>query len=254
MSRFPAFPRPQILAHRMLMIGFPENTLLSLRAIAEEGCDWIELDVWNTKDGEFVSMHDATVDRTTDGTGAVPELTLAEIKALDAGKGYPFGFVPVPTVAEIFAELVKIRNNGLTIRGELHIHNLEEPADLVTLIQDEDVLDQCYMNLNMIGTGIYIREDLGESEVKLSLNAQDDHPDLLDACQKYEIAYLCIPWRKLNADWIDRIHASGMFVHCYPVNSEAEMQHMVDIGVDVIQTDYVPVLKEILISQGFSIP
>ncbi|MHA1733985.1 MAG: glycerophosphodiester phosphodiesterase [Promethearchaeota archaeon] len=253
MPKFRGFSRPQVLAHRMLAIGYPENTLLSLRAAADEGCDWIELDVWNTRDGEFVSMHDATVDRTTDGTGAVPEMTLAEIKSLNAGKGYPFGFVPVPTVEEIFNELVTLRAGGQVVRGEMHLHNLEEPADLIALLRKHDLVDQCYMNLNLLATAEYIREDLAEPEPLLSLNAQDDSPELLEACQKYDVAYLCVPWRNLDAGMVDRIHEAGMFVHCYPVNTEEDMARMVEIGVDVIQTDYVPALKEVLEAKGFTL-
>ena len=81
---------------------YPENTLIAFEKALEIGVDEIELDLYSTRDDHLVIMHDATVDRTTDGTGAIGELTLAEIKALDAGRvfGEQFRDERVPTWEE----------------------------------------------------------------------------------------------------------------------------------------------------------
>ncbi len=94
--------RPLIIAHRGFSAIAPENTLVAQRMAAELGVDLIECDVHRTKDGQIVVMHDATVDRTTDGSGALAEMTLAELKALDAGswKGPKYAGERVPTLAE----------------------------------------------------------------------------------------------------------------------------------------------------------
>ena len=76
------------VAHRGASGDYPENTLLAFEKALEIGVDEIELDLHSTRDGHLVVMHDATVDRTTDGTGAIGDLTLAEIKALDAGSAF----------------------------------------------------------------------------------------------------------------------------------------------------------------------
>lgn len=76
------------VAHRGASGSYPENTLLAFRKALEIGADEIELDLHSTKDGHLVVMHDGTVDRTTDGTGAIGEMTLTEIKALDAGSAF----------------------------------------------------------------------------------------------------------------------------------------------------------------------
>ncbi|MGA8113884.1 MAG: glycerophosphodiester phosphodiesterase family protein [Actinocatenispora sp.] len=88
----------RIIGHRGVMGVEPENTIRSFRRAEREGADDIELDLRLTADGHLVIMHDATVDRTTNGSGAVAELTLAEIRALDAGDGER-----VPTFAEVLA-------------------------------------------------------------------------------------------------------------------------------------------------------
>ena len=77
-------PSSIIIAHRGLDEAFPENSLIAFRAALERGMA-IEIDVRGTSDEELVVMHDDTVDRTTDGSGAVANMTLPELKQLDAG-------------------------------------------------------------------------------------------------------------------------------------------------------------------------
>jgi len=98
---------PQFIAHRGGRIHKPENTLAAFQHAIDTGVDWIEMDVQQTKDGELIVIHDETVDRTTDGTGRVEDLTLEEIRALDAGNGEM-----VPTFAEVIA-LAKDNNVGI---------------------------------------------------------------------------------------------------------------------------------------------
>src|SRR6185295_11448303 len=95
---------PLIIAHRGDSAHRPENTLASFASALEVGADLVELDVQLTRDGEVVVIHDVTVDRTTNGSGDVRQMTLAEVRALSAG--YPERFGPeyegerVPTLAE----------------------------------------------------------------------------------------------------------------------------------------------------------
>ena len=95
----------KVMAHRGYSGAYPENTMLSFRKAAEVGTDGIELDVHMTKDGALVVMHDHKVDRTTDGHGFLHDLTLSEVKSLDAGawKGEEFRGERVPTFEEFLA-------------------------------------------------------------------------------------------------------------------------------------------------------
>ena len=97
-----------VAAHRGWCAAYPENTMLAFKKALEVGVDQIETDVRITADGELVLIHDATVDRTTNGTGKVCEKTLAELRELDAGikKGEEFAGEKIPTFIE-FMELVK---------------------------------------------------------------------------------------------------------------------------------------------------
>ncbi len=97
-----------VAAHRGWCSVYPENTMEAFRAAVEIGVDQIETDVRITKDGELVLIHDETVDRTTNGTGKVSEMTLSELKALDAGikKDAKFAGAKIPTFLELM-ELIK---------------------------------------------------------------------------------------------------------------------------------------------------
>src|SRR6476660_8151331 len=96
------------VAHRGASAYEPENTLLSFRRAIELGADMSEIDLHLSKDGALIVMHDYSVDETTDGHGEIKEMTLEQIKALDAGKGER-----VPVLQEVI-DLVRGRN-GLYI-------------------------------------------------------------------------------------------------------------------------------------------
>ena len=87
----------KIFAHRGYRTKYPENTLLAFRMAIETGCDGIELDVQLSKDGEIVIIHDESVDRTTNGSGAVCDMTFAQLRELDAGLGER-----IPLLSEYF--------------------------------------------------------------------------------------------------------------------------------------------------------
>src|SRR5580658_7077215 len=89
MAPLPALKHPiAVIAHRAGRNGTPENTLSAIRNAIELGVDYVELDIRATKDGQLVIMHDGTVDRTTNGKGAVKDLDLDTIRTLDAGGKY----------------------------------------------------------------------------------------------------------------------------------------------------------------------
>jgi glycerophosphoryl diester phosphodiesterase len=79
--------RPLLGGHRGNPAEAPENTLASFRSALDAGCDLVECDLHMSADGELVVIHDETVDRTTDGSGLVRDLSLAELRSLDAGEG-----------------------------------------------------------------------------------------------------------------------------------------------------------------------
>lgn len=114
-----------VAAHRGWSSQYPENTMPAFKAAVELGVDQIETDIRITKDGELVLIHDATVDRTTNGSGKVCDFTLAQLQALDAGswKGEAFAGEKIPTFRE-FMELVK-DHPSITLDLELKEYPVE---------------------------------------------------------------------------------------------------------------------------------
>ncbi|MBX7214379.1 MAG: hypothetical protein K1X39_10255 [Thermoflexales bacterium] len=109
---------PLILGHRGACMHAPENTMGSFHLAREQGADGIEFDTKRCASGEVVIMHDYSVDRTTNGSGPVHTLTLAQLRALDAGKGER-----VPTLDEIFEEV------GADLLMNLEVTNYETRND-----------------------------------------------------------------------------------------------------------------------------
>ena len=126
------------IAHRGASGTFPENTLSAFRGAIDAGADMCELDVQLTRDGAVTVIHDETVNRTTDGNGEVADLTLAEIKELDAGARFKDGAIRderIPTLDEVFAAT----HGRCGLNVEIKADGLEH---LVTAImQAHDALD-----------------------------------------------------------------------------------------------------------------
>jgi glycerophosphoryl diester phosphodiesterase len=100
--KLPGKAKPYVMAHRGNRIACPENTLAAFRQALADGADIIETDLHLTADEVFVCIHDETLDRTTNGSGAVARKTLAEIKKLSAACGRPeFESEQIPTLAEL---------------------------------------------------------------------------------------------------------------------------------------------------------
>lgn len=134
---------PLVIAHRGASANAPENTLTAFTLAVEQGADAIELDVDLTRDGQLVVMHDATIDRTTNGHGRVTDLTWDEIRRVDAGawKGTAFKGERVPLLAEVLAAvgqrlLINIEIKDMSVRD----HGLE--VKIANLIKHFDMLER----------------------------------------------------------------------------------------------------------------
>lgn len=123
--------KSQLIAHRGASFYAPENTLAAMRKAKQMGAEWVEIDVALSKDRELVIVHDDTVDRTTNGTGAVFELNLAELKALDAGSWFSPDYKgeKIPTLDEL-VELVLELDLNLQLELKPSLGNDKELAEI----------------------------------------------------------------------------------------------------------------------------
>ena len=134
-----------VQAHRGYSEVYPENTLIAIEKAFEVGADRVETDLALTQDGHVVLMHDRTVDRTTDGSGRVQFMTLAEVKALDAGawKGARFAGERVPTLEEAL-ELARGKgelNLEIKVTGSAGSYVAETIRRAVEIVQEHEAHD-----------------------------------------------------------------------------------------------------------------
>jgi len=129
----PGRSKPYVMAHRGNRVLCPENTLASFRKAIEEGADILETDLHLNLDGTFMCIHDATVDRTTNGSGPVASKTLAELKELSASNGFPqYTSERIPTLAEVASLLPA----GVGLALELKTDRFLEPETCRRLVDE----------------------------------------------------------------------------------------------------------------------
>lgn len=143
-----------IFGHRGSSEIYPENTMLAFNKAIEEGADGIEADIWKSSDGEYVIIHDNTVDRTTDYNGPVSSFTLNQLVNMDAGswKGSEFANredTKIPSL-ELFLETFKHQDIKLIIQIKL---GLIDCKNIINIIKNKGILDQCiiFTNKNYLG-------------------------------------------------------------------------------------------------------
>ncbi len=136
---------PVLLSHRGLVRHAPENTIPAFEAAVALGAS-IELDVYQTRDGQLVVIHDDTVDRTTNGTGTIGDLTLAQIRKLDAGGWFHprFRGLKVPTLEEAFRVVKKRQRAPITIALNMKVISPGIEAKIVKLVKKHDLFDQLF--------------------------------------------------------------------------------------------------------------
>ncbi|MFZ0660658.1 MAG: glycerophosphodiester phosphodiesterase family protein [Candidatus Binataceae bacterium] len=221
------------IGHRGASKAFPENTLAAFRAACDAGADMCELDVQLSRDGAVVVIHDDTVDRTTDGRGAVAELTLAELKSLDAGRGER-----IPTLEEVFATTAG--RCGLNV--ELKIAGIEP--------QVAEIMRKC----DAIGTSMVSSFEWGAleamrtvaPEIRAGVLAEKKPDRMLEAAARLH-AYAVNPRRDLaTPDFCIAAHARGFKVLVWTVDAPAQMLALIDAGVDGIMTNYPDRMRSVL--------
>lgn len=235
-----AEPRPWIVAHRGLLRYAPENTLANFRACLELRLGF-EFDVQRTKDGRLVCIHDDTVDRTTAGKGRVADLTLDEIRRLDAGSWFDAKFAgeKTPTVEEIFQLIADYGGRDVLIAVDLKAKDVEQ--DVVGLAQRCKVLDRLlFIGLTISNPGV--RDRIKQASAKAQTAAVANHPgefsDALAAGNADWVYFRYLPPK----EQMDAVRAAGKrsFIAGATVAGRLpdNWRHVVDVGLDGVLTDY----------------
>ena len=237
------------VAHRGASGDYPENTLLAFEKALEIGVDEIELDLHSTRDGRLVVMHDAAVDRTTDGTGGIGELTLAEIKSLDAGIGFGERFrgERVPTWEEALDLLQgKVGLNVHLKEGGAPDGNYERKV--AKALQDFRMVEDSIMACSDESVGIFSGID-PRIECRL-FRAQRTPEEYIRKSVEMGLRTMQ-PGRDITTpDFVRNAHAAGRIVHVFYADTPEDMRGFIEIGVDGILTNYPERLKAVLAETG----
>ncbi|MFS8579181.1 MAG: glycerophosphodiester phosphodiesterase [Novibacillus thermophilus] len=231
------------IAHRGASGYAPENTMAAFDKALQMKADYFELDVQMSKDGKLVLIHDVTVDRTTDGTGRVGDLTFKELRRLDAGSWFDPAFAGerIPTLEEALDRyrgkigiLIEIKNPELypgierKVAKALKKRNLHKPRNGKIIVQsfNHDSVKKFHSLLPSVPVGVLISyRDEGISDKELRNFAK--YADYVNP----------------NKDMVDRslvkrIHRFGMKTTPWTVRDRAEADRLKSIRVDGIVTDY----------------
>lgn len=247
--------RPLVCGHRGASGHAPENTLIAFRRAREMDATWIEFDVQLSADGVPIILHDDTLERTTNlGQALRPtELNLAELKKLDAGSwfGPEFAGEPIPTLDEVLEEFGTILGLNIEIKSRPGFeagNGLERKiADAVRkyALQDK-VLISSFDPTRLKALHQYDPElRLGALYTDRASHYPPDF-DPITMAQSFEAVALHPPHTLVDAPLMDRVRQHGLAVNTWTANEVAEMQRLVDLGVDMIITNYPDRLSALL--------
>jgi glycerophosphoryl diester phosphodiesterase len=242
--------RPLVIAHQGGDGLWPSNTMYAFENAVRLGADILELDVHQTRDGVFVAIHDATVDRTTDGAGAIRDMSLAEVQALDAGwswsvdgESYPYRNtgLRIPTLLELFAAFpdmpmnVEIKPDDPGVAVDLcRSLRSERRTDTVLVASFHDAPLAVFRKSCPAVATAASPSGVRGSFVLSALRLSELHTPASEAYQ--------VPVRQgsltiTTQRFIDGAHARNVDVHVWTIDEEAEMRRLLAMGVDGIITD-----------------
>jgi glycerophosphoryl diester phosphodiesterase len=234
---------PLIIAHRGQSIDAPENTLEAFHRAVDLGADMIETDVNMTRDGKLVLTHDVSVDRTTNGTGLVGDMTLAEIRGLDAGSwfGAEFARERVPTLEEIL-ELAS--STGVRLCLEAKGRSEDETAQIATAVarrlEQRDMLGSAFISAFEHSALASAKKAVPRLQI-----APERLPEL-EACPPdvavAQAAALGAPvlqthYMLLTAKLVSALHTAGVAVWSWPTTELASVETSLRIGADALMGD-----------------
>jgi glycerophosphoryl diester phosphodiesterase len=218
------------IGHRGAMGYSPENTINSFAKALELGVDGIELDAHVCKSGEVVVIHDERVDRTTNGTGKVMEMTLQELKALDAGKGER-----IPTLKEVLDFVdrramvdIELKAEGIgtaladIIRQSIREHGWKNKDFMISSF-DHHELKRCHDQI----PDVPFSPIIAAKPLDYALMAQAMNADSIKPFFEF-----------LDFNFVQDAHQRGLKVITWTVNRMDDIKKVLDMGVDGIISNY----------------
>lgn len=201
----------------------PENTLRSFVAAQQAGLDVIELDLHLSKDGALVVMHDADVDRTTDGTGPIAEKTLAELRSLDAGHGER-----VPVFEEVLDSVRSpLQAEIKDVAAARALAEVMHRRDLVSRVEVSSFHDEAIAEIARLVPG-----------VRTALIGSRFGPDIVDRAVEAGSATICLNIRRLTLEVVEHARKADLKIIGWVVNTQEHLRLVRALELDGATTDY----------------
>ena len=225
-----------VAAHRGFKSHYPENTLLAFKEALHYSIDMIEFDIRITQDDKLVVIHDETVDRTTNGTGFVENLTFEQIRTLNANISFPsYGKQDIPSVDELFMLMSEYPEVLLNIE----IKPSDRGRKIVDLLMEKVMLNElCNRSIFTSFDARIIHYLFDKYGVKIQGFPYDlliHHEGKKEIYQKfYAIAY---PINRLVKEEINQLKKKGLHVWCYCPNTLSEVEQVMSFKIGVMTCD-----------------
>ncbi|MFJ3105042.1 glycerophosphodiester phosphodiesterase family protein [Streptomyces sp. V1I6] len=201
----------------------PENTLRSFVRAEQAGMDAIELDLHLSKDGALAVMHDADVDRTTDGSGSIAAMTLAELRQLDAGGGQR-----VPVFEEVLdAVRCPLQAEIKDVAAARALAEVMRKRDLVPRVEVSSFHDDAIAEISALVPG-----------VRTVLIASRWGADVTDRAKAVGAHALALNIRRLTLETVETAHAEGLRVIGWVVNTQEHLRLVRALELDGATTDF----------------
>lgn len=240
--------KPLIAAHRGEHNNLPENSLAAFKQTIQQGTDILELDVRVSKDGVPFIMHDATLDRTTNGTGDPAQLTMQQLKSfyLKTAPGKGLSEERIPTLEEVFKFCKKKILIDLDIKTD-------ELKPLVALVKKYEMANNVLFFDDETTTMDYVKANVAGAMLMPRAHSKTQAMELLT---KYHPAVVHIDDGFVSKEVIDLIHAGNAKVWINALdkiddelvqslnNSSSTLQQFMNLGCDILQTNLPQRLKE----------
>lgn len=242
--------RAAVVGHRGAPREAPENTLASFRRAFEIGADAIELDVRLSRDGMPIVMHDATLDRTTNGKGPVSALTLPEQRKLDAGSWFDpkFAGERIPTLDEALAVVAgQPQRSGIRVLIEMKSDSQHAPGlveAVVEAVRDTRTMRHAIVISFDRGAVQRVRE-LAPRVTTGALFATLP-ADAVTVARSAHAQAVLPRWTVADVALVEEAHRAGLAIVPWTVDAPAGMRRLIGLGVDGIVTNRPDVLRKLV--------
>lgn len=223
----------QVSAHRGFSYIAPENTIYAFQAAIDSGADYIELDVQLTADKQVVVFHDKSLNRTTNGTGKISDYTYEELQQLSSGKWFGIEFEDAKIM--LLSDVLEFIGHKALLNIEIkNIGNVNETVEkTVELVKEYGLTSSCYITSFSYKALKKVKEI--EPKIKTALianvatsTAYSQLPDIDAVSMNYIF---------VNKSVVNTAHQNGKLIFVWTVDKEADIRHMVSLGVDNIITN-----------------